>query len=185
MLHRTSHKSIKYLSHVRGSYLREVVTRYRGKLLLKTAFSALGSDRYNAQSVMRYAPFVSRRGHAGTNAPENSVDGEKNTAQRIAFARALDTLLFFARRKKEGSNSYIISRPVKIIYLQPPGSPSRPRFLSFRAPALPLAPLLGKTRGGILVHITHHPLPPLCHIRSINSRLEPLGATNKTVKPFN
>jgi hypothetical protein len=58
-------------------------------------------------------------------------------------------------------------------------SPGFTPFLSFRlfSPSLP-----GKTRRGILVRITHRTLR---HIRSINSRSEPLGATNKTVKPFN
>jgi len=118
---------------------------------------------------MRYASFILQSGTK--KHPENSVDGKNSATYRIDA--------FFARKKKR-FNSYIISRPVKIIW--PAASWFHP--LSLFAPALYLASLPPRkdARGGILVRTTHH---PLCHIRSINSRLEPLGATNKTIKPFN
>jgi len=74
----------------------------RGKLLLKTAF-CLGSNRYNVQSVMRYALFVFQRGTK--KCPEKSVDGKKwrNVSLSRGFSR------FFCQGKKERSNSYIIS----------------------------------------------------------------------------
>lgn len=148
---------------------------------MKTAFRS-GSDRCSAQSVMRCAPFVSHRQKGTEERPENSVDG-KNVAMYISRALFIFSFSLYLPAKKV-SDSYIISRAIKIIYLQPPDL-----FLSLFPLALP-SPL--SVKDGILVRTTHHfPFPSLLSLSLSTSypldkfRSGPLGATNKTVKPFN
>lgn len=118
------------------------------------------------------------------NAPRIRSTGKKGA--KMYRTRAF----FFLFPAQKDPIPYIISRAIKIIYLQPSDL-----FLplSFR----PLFPP-HSVKDGILVRTTHQvpsaslsisPLPSL--FRSPTSypldkfRSGPLGATNKTVKPFN
>lgn len=155
---------------------------------MKTAFCFGKPDRYNAQLVMRYArPFVSQRRHGGER-PENSVDGKKRTQCTYRF-RAGSRVFSPREVKKKKENERAGRDPIRIssrdpLKLSACSLLASPSFSSLRAPPAtpPRAPAGKDARRDISTYNAHHPLR---HIRSINSRSEPLGATNKTVKPFN